>query len=107
MSFRFLVTQGVLSLLALLHQTFLGVVLKSNRILVGYSHRLCVSIALASLTDITASQIKGFMAGLVFTFLIGSMYSTFLYQRQKHIGLKALWRHQLGFSMVNNGSTVF
>ena len=47
-----------------------GMHLKSNQILVGYSHSLCTSIVIAYPAGRTSLWINRFVAGLVFTFLL-------------------------------------
>lgn len=46
-------------------------------------------------------QVKGFVTGLASCFFFCSLQSTFLHQRDKNKGVRALCRHQFKFSMFN------
>lgn len=69
--------------------------LKSNQIMIGYSHKLCNSIALVYLIDMVPSEVWWLTWCLCLPF--ASTQSTVLYQRC-WIGVKALYKLCLYFS---------
>lgn len=58
--------------------------LNSDQISIGYSPMLCTTIIPTYLAERSPIQMKGFVAGLVFTF--GSMQSTFQNHEHSYIG---------------------
>ena len=70
--------------------------LKSNQILVSYTHSF-----VPSLQSGHHCKLKDLWLGWCLHFSFGSMQSTFLYQSYQHVVLKALCRHQLDFFLFN------
>lgn len=71
-----------------------GLGLKSNQILVGYSHKLCTITTIAHLPGKSSLQMEELGVGLVFTFLLGQ-------HEHQSVGMKVLGRRQLDFSVLH------
>ena len=76
--------------------------LKSNQRLVGYSHKCCATIALAYLVGRTPLQIEGFVAGLVFTFLLWQHAEYFPIPEEQNIVSEGSVQAELDFSLLRS-----
>lgn len=96
-SLRFLATR-----LLLLWLPSHGMGLKSNWILVDYSHKLCVTFIVSAYLVVRLQlQINACVYVLVFTFFLGSVHSSFQYHKYQYTRVMALGKHQLNFSVFS------